>query len=149
MSITVQIDVSRLAEHTERLWRSGFLREAVRHEAELLLMRVADLADLPDLYGQSLIARALNEKNPVLAVTPRSTRMEQDLHASVFFLALTVVRGARNVYTHDVVTPVEPNEAAMWLAALQHLNEQLDQVDHIASAEPADDLTQGDQATPE
>ena len=142
MSLTVQIDVSRLDERTERLWRDGFLREAVRHEAELLLIRVADLAELPDLYGQPLIARALNERDSVLAITPRSTRTERDQHASAFFLALAILRGARNVYTHDVTTPVHPNEAAMWLAALQHVNGQLDQADSVAATEVGDGAAQ-------
>ena len=149
MSITVQIDISRLDERTERLWRDGYLGEAVRREAELLLIRVADLAGMPDLYGQPLIARVLNERTPALSITPRSTRTERDRHAAAFFLALAIVRGARNVYTHDVLTPVEPNEAAMWLAALQHMNEQLDQADSAADAQPIDDRVEGQAAQSE
>lgn len=149
MSITVRIDISRLDERTERLWRDGYLGEAVRREAELLLIRVADLAGLPDLYSQPLIARVLNERTPALSITPRSTRTERDRHAAAFFLALAIVRGARNVYTHDVLTPVEPKEAAMWLAALQHMNEQLDQADSAADAQPVDDRVEGQAAQSE
>ena len=139
MSITVQIDVSKLDERTQRLWRDGYLGEAVRREAELLLIRIAELAGLPDLYGQPLIARVLNERTPALSITPGSTRTERDRHAAAFFLALAIVRGARNVYTHDVLTPIDPKEAAMWLAALQHMNEQLNQADSAADAKSAND----------
>ena len=78
MSITVQIDVSRLDERTESLWRDGYLGEAVRREAELLLIRIADLAGLPDLYGQPLIARVLNERTPALSIAPGSKKRNRN-----------------------------------------------------------------------
>ena len=138
MTIQVQLDISRLDAQTEQLWRDGHLGEAVRREGELLLIRIAELAELPDLYGQPLIARALNEQNPILSVTPRSNRIERDRHAGVFFLALAALRGARNLYTHDVKTPVDPAEATMWLSTLQYLNQQLDRAAQIASPESPD-----------
>lgn len=120
--LAVELELPYISDHCRKLFLDGYFREAVRHEAELVLTNVKSSAERPDLDGQPLISAALSEKAPILSVNERQTKQEQNEHAGFLHLALAVVRGARNIYTHDVVTEVPREQAVFWLAVLNQLN---------------------------
>jgi len=125
-ALSILIELSHLSAHTQNLFRDGYLREAVRHEAELVLSRIRALAERPELTGHPLVTAAWNERDPILAVNKRSSALQRDEHAGILHAALAVTRGARNVFTHDVESEVDQHEVVMWLAVLDYLNGKLD-----------------------
>ena len=133
LSVSVSFELSAVSEHAGNLYRDGYPREAVRHEAERLLRRIQAVMQRPDLDGQSLIQNAFNEGNPALTINDRGTPLDRDEHAGFLYLTLGVTRGIRNVFTHDIEAEVSVEDGAMWLWLLNRLHRQFDHAEEAAT----------------
>ena len=135
LSVSVSFELSAVSEHAGNLYRDGYPREAVRHEAERLLRRIQAVLQRPDLDGQSLIQNAFNEGNPALTINERGTPLDHDEHAGFLYLTLGVTRGIRNVFTHDIEADVSVEDGAMWLWLLNRLHRQFDHAEAVAASQ--------------
>lgn len=124
-----ELSVQGLTDDGMSLFENGFHREAIRHEAQDLLIELADRSGRSELEGQNLIQAVLSDKDPVLALSELTTAKERNQHASLRHLLLGVTTGVRNVYSHDVRSDVTREEAAMWLTLLARLRDQIEQLD--------------------
>ncbi len=124
-----EIAVQGLSDDGASLFANGFHRDAIRHEAQDLLIELADRSGRSELEGQNLIQAVLNDKAPVLALSELSTGKERNEHAALRHLLLGVTTGVRNVYSHDVRTEVTYDEAAMWLTLMARLRDRIEQLD--------------------
>lgn len=127
--VLLKIAVQGLSDDAVSLFENGFHRDAIRHEAQDLLMELADRSGRPELEGQNLIQAVLSDKSPVLALSDLSTAKQRNQHAALRHLLLGVTTGIRNVYSHDVRTEVTYDEAAMWLSMMARLRDQIEQLD--------------------
>lgn len=136
----VAVDISELgiSEYAFSLFVSGHPRDAIRHEAQDLLNELQEKIGRDDIDGQNLIEIALRDDRPILQFSERSTPRERDEHASLRFLLLGVIRGVRNVYSHDVRTGVSEVDAALWLGLLGRLRGQLERT-YLVSVGPDED----------
>ena len=109
------------------LFRSGFYREAVQKAAEGFNIRVARLAERPDLTGSALANRTFSEDKPLLMFAEqREFPSDRDFHNGFRFLHLGLTLSVRNVYTHTIDLPVERVEAIEWLSFISAMHRRLD-----------------------
>lgn len=127
--ILLEFAVRGLSDDGASLFENGFHRDAIRHEAQDLLIELADRSGRSDLEGQNLIQSVLNDKTPILASSELSTAKERNQHAALRHLLLGVTTGVRNVFSHDVRTEVAYEEAAMWLILMAGLRDRIEQLD--------------------
>ena len=122
------IDVAELGigEQALNLFVDGFPREAIRHEAQDLLIELEERCDRQDMHGYDLVQHALADRSPLLALSALETLRDRDEHAAFRHLFLAVVRGVRNVYSHDVRSEVSEFDAVFWFAVMGRLRHQLD-----------------------
>ena len=132
--VTFDIDSQGTSRDAIELFVSGFHREAIRHEAQDLLVELHERSGRPDIDGQALIQQVLSDKDPTLALNERRTKTERNRHSSLRHLLLGVTTGIRNFYSHDVRATVSREDAAMWLLLMSRLRSQ------IESLEPPEDL---------
>ena len=136
----IHIGELAISQHARNLFRDGYPREAVRHEAQRLLNRLQSRADLPNIDGQALVERAFSEQDPILILNPRSTALERDVQAGFRHLTIGVTRGVRNVLMHDIEGEVSEADGAIWLGLIGLLHQQLDAA-YLAEGEPHDQRT--------
>ncbi len=129
----------------EDLIRHGFYREAVQKAAERFNVRVAILAERPDLSGSALANTIFSEDKPLLAFSEeRQYAAERDIHNGFRFLSLGLNLGVRNLYTHVIDLPVERTEAFEWLSFMSAMHRRLDRTTQsqrstsLSSAETSD-----------
>ena len=123
----VAIDVRELgvSEHAVDLFADGYYRDAVRHEAQDLLLELKERTREDNVKELDLINKTFRDDQPILAFNERSNPGERDEHASFRLLFLGVARGVRNVYSHDVRSEVSAVDAITWLALMGRLRRQL------------------------
>ncbi len=138
--IVLEITVQGLSDDGVSLFQNGFHRDAIRHEAQDLLIELADRSGRPELEGQNLIQAVLSDKSPGLALSDLSTAKERNQHASLRHLLLGVTTGVRNVYSHDVRSEVPREEAAKWLILMASLRERIEQLDVPAAFDEPEEL---------
>ena len=132
----VLIDLSEagISDHALSLFTSGFPRDAIRHEAQDLLNELQHRSGRVDLDGVNLVQAAFADRQPMLEFNERSTDREQNEHAAVRHLLIGVVRGVRNVYSHEAREDVTREDAAIWLGLMGGLRRQLEQSEKVETA---------------
>ncbi len=123
--VTIDISEVGVSDYALSLFMSGFPRDAVRHEAQDLLNEIQQRSGEVDLDGVRLIHVAFPDKQPLLEFNERGTDREQNDHAAFRHLMIGVVRGVRNVYSHNVGEEVTREDAAIWLGLMGKLRAQL------------------------
>ena len=129
--VVFSISTLNITRHAGSLFASGYHRDAIRHEAQDLLTEIADRSGRDDLEGQSLVQSVLADNGPSLAFNERRTTRERNEHASFRHLMLGVTTGVRNIYSHDVRSEVSRDDAALWLALMAKLRDQIERLDRV------------------
>ncbi len=137
--VILEIAVQGLTEYGVSLFENGFYREAIRHEAQDLLIELADRSGRLELEGQNLIQAVLSDSDPVLVLSELSTRKERNRHASLRHLLLGVTTGVRNIYSHDVRSEVTHAEAVIWLTLMAGLRDRIEHLDVPSAFETSDE----------
>jgi uncharacterized protein (TIGR02391 family) len=122
-----------VSDHAFSLFVSNFPRDAVRHEAQDLLNEIQQRSGRIDLDGVNLVQAAFADRQPMLEFNARATDREQNDHAALRHLLIGVVRGVRNVYSHDAREVVTREEAAIWLALMGMLRRQVEGSNKVVS----------------
>lgn len=130
--MAVELAALNISAHAGNLLASGYYRDAIGHEAQDLLTEIADRSGRADLDGQPLVQSVLADDRPTLVFNERRTAKERNQHASLRHLLLGVTTGVRNIYSHDVRSEVSREEAAMWLALMERLRDQIEQLQNVS-----------------
>lgn len=130
--VVFDLDDLNISSHAESLFANGYHRDAIRHEAQDLLTEIADRSGRTDMDGQSLVQSVLADDKPALAFNERRTARQRNEHASFRYLLLGITTGVRNIYSHDVRSDVSRDEAAMWLALMGRLRNQVERLDSVS-----------------
>ena len=85
-----------------------------------------------NLDGQTLVQSVLASDQATPAFDERQTAKDRNQHASLRHLLLGVTTGVQDIYSHDVPSEVSREEAAMWLALLGRLHDQIEQLQNVS-----------------
>lgn len=132
----VTLDVSELgiSEYGLSLFASGHPRDAIRHETQDLLNQLQRRTGRHELDGQDLVQAALADKDPIVAFNELRSRRDRDEHAAVRLLLLGMVRGFRNVYSHNVSIDVSTQDGVVWLGVLGQLRRQIERAEQVGGS---------------
>ncbi len=125
LEVVINLAEAGVSEYALSLFTSGFPRDAIRHEAQDLLNELQLRSGRIDIDGVNLVQAAYADKQPLLEINARSTDREQNEHAALRHLLVGIVRGVRNIYSHDTSEIVTREDAAIWLGLMGKLRVQL------------------------
>ena len=119
-----------------KLYKGGYFDEAVRKAAQRFVNRIKEGLGLSDLDGAALIERSFSNKTPLLVFNDRETPTERNEHDGFRHLAVGMVRGLRNVLSHEDNYGLTAATALEWLAFISAMHRRLDNTRQVATDQP-------------
>ena len=86
--------------------------------------------------GAALIQKSFSDKNPLLVFNDRETPTERNEHDVFRHLAVGMVRGLRNVLSHEDNYGLTAATALEWLAFISAMHRRLDNTRQVATDHP-------------
>ena len=108
------------------LFISEHYAEAVRTALQVFEHHVQRLCSLPDVFGKDLMAKAFNEKNPLIRINPLVSLTDRNDQEGFKFLAMGIMVGLRNTYSHGEPKKPSASEALEQLTFLSILFRRLE-----------------------
>jgi uncharacterized protein (TIGR02391 family) len=118
-----------VVKSSSKLAADGHLRQAI-HDAFIALDQAVKEKSGIDALGDRLMNEAFTKNKPVLRLSQNDEEQEGFMH-----LYKGAIKAVRNRYSHDLVEPGSPEEAAEWLAFASVLFRCLDAAERVVSLE--------------
>lgn len=107
------------------LFTDGHYSSAILEAFKALEVRVRRMSEL-DRSGQDLMARAFDERNPIIRLAVEPGLSGQDEQRGLKFVFMGVMVGVRNPKAHEIVNQQDPQRALEYLAMASILMRRLD-----------------------
>lgn len=107
------------------LFTDGHYSSAILEAYKALEVRVRRMSSL-DSSGQDLMARAFDERNPIIRLAVEYGQSGQDEQRGLKFVFMGVMVGVRNPKAHEIVNQQDPQRALEYLAMASILMRRLD-----------------------
>ena len=111
----------KVKEHSLNLFKNGHYAQAIFESVKALNNYVKDKAQIVDKDLSDAMAKAFNEKNPIIKLNDMKTQSKIDEQRGFKFLFMGAMTGIRNPKAHDTIKQEDKNRTLEYLAFLSLL----------------------------
>ena len=125
------------------LYQDGHYDEAVRRASQRFINRIRERSGRLDLDGTAVIENSFSSQTPMLEFNDRKTPTERNEHDGFRHMAVGLVRGLRNVLSHEDDYKLTATTALEWMAFISAMHRRLDEARQVVAEQAGNNGADG------